>query len=104
VVPHRGPRLPGRGRFLYITGRLSDRIIVGGFNVYPAEVEDELRRSPLVLDAGVVGAADERLGQRPVAAVVWAGEPDPKTLREQARAALAQSKVPRQWVAVGESR
>ena len=41
---------------LYITGRVQEKIIVGGFNVYPAEVEDVARRSPLVRDAVVVGA------------------------------------------------
>ena len=38
---------------LYITGRVQEKIIVGGFNVYPAEVEDVARRSPLVRDAVV---------------------------------------------------
>ncbi|TMK54657.1 MAG: long-chain fatty acid--CoA ligase, partial [Actinobacteria bacterium] len=40
---------------LYITGRVQEKIIVGGFNVYPAEVEDVARRSVLVTDAVVVG-------------------------------------------------
>jgi acyl-CoA synthetase (AMP-forming)/AMP-acid ligase II len=80
---------------LYITGRAQEKIIVGGFNVYPAEVEDALRRSPLVLDAVVVGVPDERLGERPVAGVVWAGDPEPETVASGLRDELAAYKVPR---------
>ena len=80
---------------LYITGRVQEKIIVGGFNVYPAEVEDALRRSPLVDDAVVVGLPDDRLGELPVAGVVWTDEPDEATLLEELRAVLAAYKVPR---------
>ena len=80
---------------LYITGRAQEKIIVGGFNVYPAEVEDMIRRSPLVRDVVVVGVPDDRLGERPVAGVVWAGPPDQDALLSEVRAALAHYKVPR---------
>lgn len=80
---------------LSITGRAQEKIIVGGFNVYPAEVEDVLRRSLLVHDAVVVGMPDERLGEVPVAGVVWAGEADDAVLLEEIRAELAHYKVPR---------
>ncbi|HET6953533.1 MAG TPA: class I adenylate-forming enzyme family protein [Acidimicrobiales bacterium] len=80
---------------LYITGRAQEKIIVGGFNVYPAEVEDVARRSALVRDAVVVGLPDERLGERPVAGIVWAGAPDGDALVEEMRASLAHYKVPR---------
>lgn len=82
---------------LYITGRAQEKIIVGGFNVYPAEVEDALRRSPLVLDAVVVGVPDDRLGERPVAGVVWSGAPDPDALTAAVRDELAAYKVPRAY-------
>ena len=80
---------------LYITGRAQEKIIVGGFNVYPAEVEDVARRSPLVRDAVVVGLPDDRLGERPVAGVVWEGEPDEAALEAELRVNLAAYKVPR---------
>ena len=81
---------------LYITGRVQEKIIVGGFNVYPAEVEDVARRSALVSDAVVVGLPDERLGEIPVAGIVWAGEraTTPRSSRRCA-ADLAHYKVPR---------
>jgi long-chain acyl-CoA synthetase len=80
---------------LYITGRLQEKIIVGGFNVYPAEVEDVARRSALVRDAVVVGLPDDRLGERTVAGIVWTAEPDDDALIEELRVALPHYKVPR---------
>ncbi len=85
---------------LYVTGRAQEKIIVGGFNVYPAEVEDAAKRSSLVTDAVVVGVPDERLGERPVAGIVWAGAPDPAALLAELREVLAAYKVPRQLFAI----
>jgi acyl-CoA synthetase (AMP-forming)/AMP-acid ligase II len=48
---------------LTITDRLKDMYICGGFNVYPAEVEQALARLPGVLDSAVVGVPDTRLGE-----------------------------------------
>ena len=84
------------GGILYITGRVQEKIIVGGFNVYPAEVEDAVRRSALVEDAVVVGLPDDRLGERPVAGIVWAAEADEPRLLNELRGCLAPYKVPRQ--------
>jgi long-chain acyl-CoA synthetase len=85
---------------LYITGRVQEKIIVGGFNVYPAEVEDAARRCALVQDAVVVGIPDERLGEIPVAGIVWAGESDEAALAEELRGVLAPYKVPRAFFAL----
>jgi acyl-CoA synthetase (AMP-forming)/AMP-acid ligase II len=87
---------------LYITGRAQEKLVVGGFNVYPAEVEDALRRSKLVDDAVVVGLPDERLGERPVAGIVWAAgvEPDAEALTVELRDHLAAYKVPRAFFAL----
>ncbi len=48
---------------LRITDRLKDMYICGGFNVYPAEVEQVLARLDGVADAAVIGVPDERLGE-----------------------------------------
>jgi acyl-CoA synthetase (AMP-forming)/AMP-acid ligase II len=55
--------------FLYIVGRADGAILRGGFKILPEPVEVALRTHPAVLDATVVGIADERLGQVPVAAL-----------------------------------
>ncbi len=55
-------RLDGAGN-LTITGRLKDMYICGGFNVYPAEVEQVLARLDGVAESAVVGVAEPRLGE-----------------------------------------
>jgi HIP---CoA ligase len=83
--------------FLRITGRKKDVILVGGFNVYPAEVERLLSQHPLVDEVAVVGVPDQRLGEVPYAFVVLlAGATiSPAELARWARARMANFKVPR---------
>jgi acyl-CoA synthetase (AMP-forming)/AMP-acid ligase II len=50
--------------FLHLTGRLKPLILVGGYNVYPGQVEAAIRAHPAVADASVRGAPDPRLGER----------------------------------------
>ena len=55
---------------LRIVGRAKDMFIVGGFNAYPAEIENILLRHPDVQQAAVIGVPDERLGEVGMAFVV----------------------------------
>jgi HIP---CoA ligase len=82
---------------LRITDRLKDVILVGGFNAYPAEVEEVLAQHPQVSHAAVVGAPDGRMGEVPIAYVVPAerSHPAPEELIDWCRARLANYKVPR---------
>ncbi|GAA0449567.1 long-chain fatty acid--CoA ligase [Halococcus dombrowskii] len=57
-------------RFLWMVDRADDMLVVGGENVYPAEVEDELFFHPAVAEAAVVAAPHETKGEAPVAYVV----------------------------------
>jgi bile acid-coenzyme A ligase len=50
--------------YLYLHDRLTDMILVGGVNVFPAEVENALLAHPDVLSAAVIGLPDEDLGNR----------------------------------------
>jgi len=50
--------------YITITDRKKDMIIVGGFNVYPREIEDILYTHPAVEIAAVVGIPDEKSGER----------------------------------------
>jgi acyl-CoA synthetase (AMP-forming)/AMP-acid ligase II len=62
--------------YLRIVGRAKDMFIVGGFNAYPAEIEDHLLRHPEVRQAAVIGIPDERLGEVGMAFVVTrSGDP-----------------------------
>jgi long-chain acyl-CoA synthetase len=56
--------------YFWMVDRADDMIIVGGENVYPAEVESALYEHPDVAEAAVVGAAHEVKGEAPVAFVV----------------------------------
>jgi HIP---CoA ligase len=61
---------------LRIVGRAKDMFLVGGFNAYPAEIENHLLRHPDVLQAAVIGVPDERLGEVGMAFVVTrSGDP-----------------------------
>ncbi|MBB6626014.1 AMP-binding protein [Nocardioides sp. KIGAM211] len=64
-------RLDAEGN-LTITDRLKDMYISGGFNVYPAEVEQALARLDGVADVAVVGVPDDRMGEVGTAYVVRA--------------------------------
>jgi len=52
---------------LFIVGRSKELIIRGGYNVYPAEIEDVLHEHPAVAEAAVIGIPDDRLGEEVMA-------------------------------------
>ncbi|MFG2957333.1 SDR family NAD(P)-dependent oxidoreductase [Streptomyces sp. NPDC048291] len=81
--------------FLTVTGRAGDRIVRGGENVDPAEVERVLCGLPGVRDAAVVGRAHPLLGEVPVAFVVPdRPDLDPVPLLRGCAAVLSAHKVP----------
>jgi acyl-CoA synthetase (AMP-forming)/AMP-acid ligase II len=56
--------------FVYLSDRKEDVIISGGFNIWPAEVENALCSHPAVLEAVVVGVPHEKWGETPLAVVM----------------------------------
>jgi acyl-CoA synthetase (AMP-forming)/AMP-acid ligase II len=90
--------------YLTITDRIKDMFTVGGFNVYPAEVEQVLARHDAVLECAVVGWPDARLGEVGAAYVVpRAGvAASASELIEFCRQRLANFKVPRHVEFVAE--
>jgi acyl-CoA synthetase (AMP-forming)/AMP-acid ligase II len=56
--------------YLRIVGRIKDMFIVGGFNAYPAEIENLMLRHPRVAQVAVIGVPDERLGEEVKAYIV----------------------------------
>jgi acyl-CoA synthetase (AMP-forming)/AMP-acid ligase II len=82
---------------LRITDRLKDMYICGGFNVYPAEVEQVLARMEGVADAAVIGVPDERLGEVGRAFVVTrpGSNLDEQSVIAYTREHLANFKAPR---------
>jgi acyl-CoA synthetase (AMP-forming)/AMP-acid ligase II len=86
--------------YLFIVDRLKDMIVSGGENVAGSEVERVLYEHDAVLEAAVVGRADDRWGEVPVAFVVLrpdaAGTVTADALIDHCRARLARFKVPKE--------
>jgi malonyl-CoA/methylmalonyl-CoA synthetase len=85
-----------------LSGRKSDLIISGGFNIYPREIEEFLQEQEEVAEAAVVGRPDNVRGEVPVAYVVLSGAIEPSELERRCRERLASFKVPRAFVLVGK--
>ena len=85
---------------LVLVDRLRDLVIVSGFNVYPAEVEDVISAVPGVAEAAVIGVQDEQTGEAVVAYVVPTAGTDEAVLldgiRDRCEAHLARFKWPRE--------
>jgi acyl-CoA synthetase (AMP-forming)/AMP-acid ligase II len=89
--------------YLFLAGRRGDKIIRGGENIYPIEVEQVLERHPAVREAAVVGVPDQVWGETVKAIMVPADAahpPTPEELRSYARGYLAGFKVPTDWTFV----
>ncbi len=86
---------------LRIVGRVKDMFIVGGFNAYPAEIENALLRHPAVQQVAVIGIPDRRLGEVGMAYVVASADVSGDDIIEWSRGEMANYKVPRVVEMVG---
>ncbi|RUL47491.1 long-chain-fatty-acid--CoA ligase [Lysinibacillus antri] len=83
--------------YFYIVDRKKDMIIVGGYNVYPREVEEVLFSHPNVIEAAVVGFPDQNLGEAVRAYVVLKDKTMPESeLREYCAKHIVKYKVPKE--------
>ncbi len=80
---------------LRIVGRVKDMFIVGGFNAYPAEIENALLRHPAITQAAVIGVPDQRLGEVGMAFVVLSEPVSGEDIIAWSREQMANYKVPR---------
>jgi malonyl-CoA/methylmalonyl-CoA synthetase len=83
-----------------LSGRKSDLIISGGFNIYPREIEEFLLEHEEIAEAAVIGRPDPVRGEVPVAYIVCKGPVDSAELETRCRAQLASFKVPRAFTLV----
>jgi fatty-acyl-CoA synthase len=85
--------------YVYVAGRAKEMVIVGGLNVYPAEVERVLLDLEQVAEVAVVGVPDEQWGEVPEAVVVVkpGHEVSVQELEQHCRSELANYKVPKRW-------
>lgn len=84
------------GRLL-IQGRRDNQFISGGENIQPEAIESTLRNHTMVLEAVVVPRRDKEFGQRPVAFLRTAGQPDYTELRQWLRTRLSPHLTPVAW-------
>ena len=82
--------------YLYIRDRKKDMVIVGGYNVYPREIEEVLFAHPAVMEAAAVGAPDEYKGEIVRAYVVLkpGAQSSDEELLAHCAANLARYKIP----------
>ena len=80
-----------------ITDRVKDMFINGGFNAYPAEIENLMLAHPDIGQVAVIGVPDERMGEVGYAFVVAAAgsTPDPAEIATWCRGEMANYKAPR---------
>ncbi|WP_372594439.1 AMP-binding protein [Actinotalea sp.] len=91
--------------FVRLVDRIKEVIITGGFNVYPSQVEEHLRRMPGVQDVAVVGIPGGDLGEKVVAAIVMAEGAtriELSAVRAWSESALARYAHPRDLVVLPE--
>ncbi len=83
--------------YLKIVGRLKDMLIVGGFNAYPAEIENIMLGHPAIAAVAVIGVPDERLGEvaRAFVVTVPVSEADESEIIAWCRERMANFKLPR---------
>jgi len=90
--------------YVKIVGRKKDMLICGGFNVYPAEIEEYLFTHPKVQNVSVIGVPDDVFGEVAVAYVIpREGETiDPQEIVDYCVGEIANFKVPRYVEVVDE--
>ena len=90
--------------YIKITDRSKDMFIVGGFNAYPAEIENILCDHPAISQAAVIGIEDERMGEVAKAFVVLKPNQDldADSLLQWSKDNMANYKVPREVEFVSE--
>jgi o-succinylbenzoate---CoA ligase len=83
---------------LHIIGRNSQKIISGGENLYPAEIEAAIRSTGLVEDICVIGIPDEQWGE--IAVAFYVSQEAVEVLKGAIASLLSKLKQPKRWVAV----
>ncbi len=89
--------------YFYIVDRKKDMILVGGFNVYPREVEEVLFHMDGIVEVAVIGAPNDEYGEEVVAFIVRNDERlDEAAIREYCKENLAKYKQPKRYIFTNE--
>jgi o-succinylbenzoate---CoA ligase len=88
--------------YLQIIGRSSQKIITGGENVFPAEVEAAIMATGLVKDVCVIGLPDREWGEAVTAIYVPVEPAITPTLQQALQPQLSKFKQPKRWLAIAQ--
>ncbi|MEL4898559.1 2-succinylbenzoate--CoA ligase [Crocosphaera sp. Alani8] len=89
--------------YLYILGRNSQKIITGGENVFPKEIENIILETNLVQDIAIIGVADKKWGEAVTAIYVAKNEKiDINIIKDAIKNKLSPVKQPKDWIAVDQ--
>jgi bile acid-coenzyme A ligase len=83
--------------YLYLGDRKKDMLLVGGVNIFPAEVEAAVEQHPAISSAAVIGLPDSDLGQRLHAIIHLATDVSDKELYDFVALRISKQKIPRTW-------
>jgi O-succinylbenzoic acid--CoA ligase len=87
--------------YLHIIGRNSDKIITGGENVYPTEIESAIRKTNMVIDVCVIGITDKHWGQALTAIYIPKDRNiSPREIQTQIKNQLSKFKIPKHWISL----
>jgi len=82
--------------FVHISDRISDMVISGGVNIYPAEIEKVLLGMPGIKDCAIFGVPDEDFGERLVSVIETQQDLEPQLVIDYLKSHIASYKVPRE--------
>ncbi|MBD2296599.1 2-succinylbenzoate--CoA ligase [Anabaena sphaerica FACHB-251] len=87
--------------YLHIIGRSSNKIISGGENIYPIEVESAIRKTNLIIDVCVIGIPDKHWGQA-LTAIYIPKNPNTSILEIEThlKDKLSKFKIPKHWISL----
>ncbi len=89
--------------YLHIIGRNSDKIITGGENIYPLEIETAIRKTQMVIDVCVIGITDKHWGQALTAIYIPKDKNiSPREIQTQLKNQLSKFKIPKYWISLAK--
>ena len=89
--------------YLHIIGRNSDKIITGGENIYPLEIETAIRKTQMVTDVCVIGITDKYWGQALTAIYIPKDKNiSHREIQTQLKNQLSKFKIPKYWISLAE--
>ena len=87
--------------YLHIIGRNSEKIITGGENIYPLEIETAIRKTQMVIDVCVIGIADKHWGQALTAIYIPKDKNiSHREIQTQLKNQLSKFKIPKHWISL----